>query len=106
MKIIIDKYGFIIFAIITFLSFGVCLYKLCKETRETQRRDNLQLELELTEIEIRALEQQLEITELFKKILEEKMNEEKMNEEKMNEEVVVIVNPDGKQLQLGTKINN
>ena len=100
MKIIIDKYGFIIFAIVIFLSFGFCFYKLCKETRETQRRDNLQLELELTEIEIRALEQQLEITELFKKILEEKMNEEKMNE------VVVVVNPDGKQLQLGTKINN
>lgn len=66
-------------------------YKLCKETRqqallETQRRDDLQLELELIEIEI---------IELFKK----------MNEEKMNE-VVVVVNPDGKQLQLGTKINN
>jgi len=42
---IIDKYGFIIFAIVAFLSFGFCLYKLCKETRETQRRDNLQLQL-------------------------------------------------------------
>ena len=65
---------------------------------------DLQLELELADIEMRALNEQIEIVELLKKILEEKMIDEKILD-KMNEDVVVIVNPDGQQLQLGTKIN-
>ena len=65
---------------------------------------DLQLELELADIEMRALNEQIEIVELLKKILEEKMIDEKILD-KMNEDVVVIVNPDRQQLQLGTIIN-
>jgi len=64
---------------------------------------NVSHDLQLDDIEIRALNEQMEIIEL-KKILEEKMVDEKIFD-KMNEDVVVIVNPDGQQLQLGTKIN-
>ena len=41
-----------------------------------QRIKDLQLETELSEIEIRAIEQQLEILELCKKILNNKIKEE------------------------------
>ena len=51
-------------------------------------------ELDFNELETQALEQQIEIANLYKKI----------HDKKMNEEVVVIVNPDGQQLQLGIKI--
>ena len=130
-RIILIKYGFIIFTILTFLSLGICLYILYKETMgapgreahrieeqrieeqrieeqrieeqriEEQRINDLVLDTELTNIEILALEQQMEIFKLCKKILKNKIIEEKMNED-----VLVIVNPDGQQLQLGTKIIN
>jgi len=64
---------------------------------------NVSHDLQLDDIEIRALNEQMEIIEL-KKILEEKMIDEKILD-KMNEDVVVIVNPNGQQLQLGTIIN-
>ena len=51
-------------------------------------------ELDFNELETQAREQQIEIAILYKKI----------HGKKMNEEVVVIVNPDGQQLQLGIKI--
>ena len=51
-------------------------------------------ELDFNELETQAREQQIEIAILYKKI----------HDKKMNEEVVVIVNPDGQQLQLGIKI--
>ena len=51
-------------------------------------------ELDFNELETQALEQQIEIANLYKKI----------HDKKINEEVVVIVNPDGQQLQLGIKI--
>ena len=117
-SIILINYGFIIFTILTFLSLGICLYILYKETmgepgreahrreahrreahrREAQRINDLVLDTELTNIEILALEQQMEILKLCKKILKNKIIEEKMNED-----VLVVVNPDGQ--QLGTKIN-
>jgi len=115
-SIILINYGFIIFTILTFLSLGICLYILYKETmgepgreahrreahrREEQRINDLVLDTELTNIEILALEQQMEILKLCKKILKNKIIEEKMNED-----VLVVVNPDGQQLQLGTKIIN
>ena len=51
-------------------------------------------ELDFNELETQVREQQIEIAILYKKI----------HDKKMNEEVVVIVNPDGQQLQLGIKI--
>jgi len=51
-------------------------------------------ELDFNELETQAREQQIEIANLYKKI----------HDKKINEEVVVIVNPDGQQLQLGIKI--
>jgi len=85
MKLQLNKFGIFI-AVITILSLVVCFYNLYKDIRErqrmeTQRREmqrikDLQLETELSEIEIRAIEQQLEILELCKKILNNKIKEE------------------------------
>jgi hypothetical protein len=62
-------YGFIIFVLFAFY-FGLLLYKLCKEIRETRRETQRMndLERELAEIEIIEVKQQLEIIELFKKM--------------------------------------
>ena len=85
MKLQLNKFGIFI-AVITILSLVFCFYNLYKDIRErqrieTQRREkqrikDLQLETELSEIEIRAIEQQLEILEFFKKILNNKIKEE------------------------------
>jgi hypothetical protein len=90
-----------ILAVLLAVLLVLCLINFClnilNRTRNDSQNDSQltsQLELELNEIEMRALNEKIEIIELYKKTLD-----------KMNEEVVVIVNPDGRQLQLGTKIN-
>ena len=88
---------------ILFVLLALFMIRFCFYVNRNVSHD-LQLELELADIEMRALNEQIEIVELLKKILEEKMIDEKILD-KMNEDVVVIVNPDGQQLQLGTKIN-
>ena len=84
----------ILFVLLALFMIRFCLYVINR---------NVSHDLQLEDIEMRALNEQMEIIEL-KKILEEKMVGEKIFD-KMNEDVVVIVNPDGQQLQLGTKIN-
>jgi len=83
----------ILFVLLALFMIRFCLYVI----------RNVSHDLQLDDIEIRALNEQMEIIEL-KKILEEKMIDEKILD-KMNEDVVVIVNPNGQQLQLGTIIN-
>jgi len=88
---------------ILFVLLALFMIRFCFYVNRNVSHD-LQLELELADIEMRALNEQIEIVELLKKILEEKMIDEKILD-KMNEDVVVIVNPDRQQLQLGTIIN-
>ena len=88
---------------ILFVLLALFMIRFCLYVNRNVSHD-LQLELELADIEMRALNEQIEIVELLKKILEEKMIDEKILD-KMNEDVVVIVNPDRQQLQLGTIIN-
>lgn len=88
---------------ILFVLLALFMIRFCFYVNRNVSHD-LQLELELADIEMRVLNEQIEIVELLKKILEEKMIDEKILD-KMNEDVVVIVNPDGQRLQLGTKIN-
>ena len=88
---------------ILFVLLALFMIRFCFYVNRNVSHD-LQLELELADIEMRALNEQIEIVELLKKILEGKRVEEKILD-KMNEDVVVIVNPDRQQLQLGTIIN-
>ena len=107
-----------LFIVIVICLFG-CFYKSCKAyTREHTNAINrvsderevierirmrqiqqLQIENELIEIEIRAQEQRMQIINIYKVMLKEMVIKKPINEN-----VVVIVNPDGRQLQLGTKI--
>tara|TARA_B110000261_G_scaffold34069_1_gene39447 strand:- start:5329 stop:5727 length:399 start_codon:yes stop_codon:yes gene_type:complete len=127
ISVIFEKYGLIIFILIILVCFGCCIYKFCTEYTQEQinainrvsderevierirmrQIQQLQIENELIEnefienelIEIRAQEQRMQIINIYKVMLKEMVIKKPINED-----VVVIVNPDGRQLQLGTKI--
>ena len=119
MSVIFEEYGLIIFILIILVCFGLCIYKFSTEytqeqinainrvsdQREVLERirmrqiNEIQIENELIEIENRAQEQRMQIINLYINNLNERVIKKPLNED-----VVVVVNPDGQQLQLGTKI--
>ena len=119
MSVIFEEYGLIIFILIILVCFGLCIYKFSTEytqeqinaiNRVSDQREVLerirmrqinerQIENELIEIENRAQEQSMQIINLYINNFNERVIKKPLNED-----VVVIVNPDGQQLQLGTKI--
>ena len=119
ISVIFEEYGLIIFILIILVCFGLCIYKFSTEytqeqinaiNRVSDQREVLerirmrqinerQIENELIEIENRAQEQRMQIINIYKVMLKEMVIKKPINED-----VVVIVNPDGQQLQLGTKI--
>ena len=119
ISVIFEEYGLIIFILIILVCFGLCIYKFSTEytqeqinaiNRVSDQREVLerirmrqinerQIENELIEIENRAQEQSMQIINLYINNFNERVIKKPLNED-----VVVIVNPDGQQLQLGTKI--
>jgi hypothetical protein len=119
IKTIFEEYGLIMFILIILVCFGLCIYKFCTEYTQEQinainrvsderevierirmrQINERQIENELIEIENRAQEQRMQIINLYINNLNERVIKKPINND-----VVVIVNPDGQQLQLGTKI--
>lgn len=66
-----------------------------RERESELERDASQLEIELAVLEMEAIEQQLVIISLYK---------EKVKKMIQHDEDIVIINPDGKQLHLATKL--
>jgi len=119
ISVIFEEYGLIIFILIILVCFGLCIYKFSTEytqeqinaiNRVSDQREVLerirmrqinerQIENELIEIENRAQEQSMQIINFYINNFNERVIKKPLNED-----VVVIVNPDGQQLQLGTKI--
>jgi hypothetical protein len=110
LDIIFSKYSWVIISGIIFIILLACLCKFCKYTgdiRETtiNNRYNItpiELEMHYLESQIRVIEQYLDTTSTLKTYLDNLHNKNIKTEE----DIIIMVGPNGDNIQLATKITN
>ena len=113
---IITLLSLIIIIIVILMLFSLCVYKLCNPNRSSQyiidsnnarRIRSIERRRYILENELRVTEQYIDITTTLKKYLNDLHNLENNTDEGIEDEnVVIIVGPNGNNIQLGVKISN